>query len=125
MKYIRGLAACLAFAFGICASAQNAGLQDKDIVASHRQSTGATSKSRATGSTVGGHGAAKSSKLDQQLAKIERQSVKSGAERPVDHASSHLPKTAEQDPGKTKAINFDHQHQRTARSKGSNNRGRK
>ena len=124
MKYILRLAACFAFAFGPFASAQNADLQDKDIVASHRQSTGTTSTSRATVSTLGGHGAAKSGNLDQLLANIERQSVKSGTGKPVRHPSAHVAKPAETDAQKTKSMNFG-QRNRTTTSKGSNNRRKK
>lgn len=124
MKYIVESAACFAFAFGLFASAQNADLQNKDIVASRRQRTGTTSTDRATVRTPGGHGAAKSGNLDQQLAKIERQSVKSGTGKPVRHPSSHVAKPAEQDAQNTKSINFGHRN-RTTRSKGSNKRGKK
>src|SRR2546427_4696110 len=121
MKYILRLAACCAFAFGPFASGQNADLQDKDIVASHRQGTGATSTSRGTVRTPRGHGAPKSGYLDQQLAYIERQSVKSGTGKPVRHPSSHVAKSAETDAQKTKSINFG-QRNRATTSKGSNNR---
>jgi hypothetical protein len=124
MKYIVALVICFSFGSGALASAQNADLQNKDIVASRRQSTGATSTSRATGSTPPRYGAAKSSKLNQELGRIERESVKPGTGKPVRHASSHLPKSAEQDDKNTRPINFGHQHQ-TTRNKGSNNRGKK
>ena len=124
MKYIVESAACFAFAFGLFASAQNADLQNKDIVASRRQSTGATSTSRGTVRTPRGHGAPKSGNLDQQLANIERQSVKSGTGKPVRHPTSHVAKPAEQDAQKTKSMNFG-QRNRTTTSKGSNNRRKK
>jgi len=124
MKYILRLAACFAFAFGPFALAQNADLKDKDIMASHRQSTGATSTSRGTVRTPSGHGAPKSGNLDQQLANIERQSVKSGTGKPVRHPSSHVAKPAETDAQKTKSMNFG-QRNGTTTSKGLNNRRKK
>jgi hypothetical protein len=120
MKYIPALVLCFAFGLGALVSAQNPDLQNKDIAASRRQSTGAATTSRATVGTPVGYGAAKNSKLDRQLGKIERENVKSKSGKPVRHSSTHV---AGQDPKNTKPINFGHGHQ--TRNKGSNKRGKK
>ena len=121
MKYILALLICSAFGL---ASAQNADLQNKDIVASRRQSTGAATTSRATVSTPGRYGASKSGKLNQELGRIERESAKLGNGKPVRHASTHAPQPADQDEKNTRSINFGRQHQ-TAKNKVSNKRGKK
>jgi hypothetical protein len=121
LKYAPEIALAFAFASAALAPAQNADLHKAGVAANHREKTVAPPETRVPLSAPGAHGATKNN-LDQQLAKIERQSVKSGARKPVPHASSNPPKRSAQDAGNTKSINFAHQHHR---SQGSNKRAKK
>jgi hypothetical protein len=127
MKYILALAIWFAFGSGTLASAQNADVQNKDMAASRHQSIGAMTRSRATVSTPATYGtatAAKSSKLNQELGRIERENVKPKTAKPVRHVPTHVANAADQGEKNTKPINFGHRHQAT-RNKGSSNRSKK
>ena len=121
MKYI--LALVIGSAIGL-ASAQNADLQNKDIVASRRQSRRSTTRTRASVSTPPTHGAATSNKLNQELERIERENVKPRTGKAVRPASTGVAKSADQDEKNTKPMNFGHRDQ-TVRNNGSNNRGKR